>query len=62
MLIPLTEEEFNQHLELGFGDADSDNHWIRLGVCINQWDNGLGVGLLQLSTLTGTRVKYLHYQ
>ena len=58
----ITEQEFNEQLTVGFDNADADYTFNRLGVCVNQWDNGMGVGLLMLYTLDSDGVRYLRYE
>lgn len=62
MLVRLTEAEFDQHLAQGFDNADSDRAFTRLGVQVNQWDNGMGCGLLMLTEYMTDKVRFLHYQ
>jgi hypothetical protein len=62
MFIKLTEVEFNDHLDQGFGGEDADCSFTRLGVRVNQWDNGAGCGLLMLSSVETDKVTFLHYE
>ncbi len=64
MLIKITPDEAEEHLrQLEVDPDDETEEYMRLGVCVSQWDNGMGCGVLKLHTLDGPqRVVWLHYQ
>lgn len=58
----INEQEFNEHLSLGFDDEEHHDQWTRLGIWINQWDNDFGVGILRLTNPNTGEIRYLSYE